>query len=753
MRVPVRYPSGEVGTVDEAELEQAVRAGYQPLSGQEIQTERYREAVREDPLGGVTALAVGGLKGASFGAAPWLAVKGTELFSGKEKADEVRQALSAIEEEHPTISTGAELVGGLAIPTGIIGKGAGAVVGKVAPGLLASAGGRIAAKGIELGLQGSTEGAIFSVGHQLSEDALGDHETTAEKLLAAAGKGALWGGAIGGGLGLAGGAVSEGISGITRKLAGKSEEAIAGLKPTIPEGGMRQVASELAEEQAWKATGAKMGDELKLRGVSSNEVGRTLLDEGIVTGTSSKATMASRVAAKVEEVGERLGKLTNKLDTSTVRPSTSTILERARNEVLVPLESMPGYATERNAVKSYIDDFERIVGDGWTFSDLRDVRIKLDKKLKFDKLSAPGSVEELRKVRSIIEEEFETAAANASKELGENVARDYATTKELYSKLQTANKILERESARQAGNRAISLTDTIAGVGGLMTGNPLHGIMAAGANKLMREYGNQAAADLLNRVSNLGVVSKAASSVDARLAKAVTDAVHAPSAAEAVARVTKGQAVAVANDVAQLAANPSALIERTSRAFENLSNVAPKTATALAMTTMRAVQFLNEKAPKANQRVATLTPQLDNQRYSDADVSKFAQYLDAVEDPLTVLEDLRRGSISKEGIEAVKAVYPKIYEQMRTETMTRLSELKKPLPYEQRLQLGKLLDIPADPTLTPEFIKAQQARFAPTQPSAPQQAAPSSPNGGYGRKGRPTDTQAYLTKSERIERQ
>lgn len=759
--VPVYDPTGTVGTIPEENLDAAVRAGYKPLSGKEIQVERLREAVREDPMSGLVAGAVGGLKGASFGLAPWLAVKGTELFSGKEKADEVRQALSALDAEHSTLSTGAELLGGALVPTGIIGKGAGAVVSKVAPGLMASAGGRIAAKGIELGLQGATEGALFSTGHQLSEDALGDHETTAEKLFAAAGKGALWGGVIGGGLGLAGGAVSEGIRGVAGKLAERAEglaskaegEAIPGLKKTIPEGGVRQVASDLAEEQAWKATGAKMGDELKLRGITPQEVGRTLLDEGIVTGTASKATMAERVAAKAKEVGESLSKLTNKLDTSTVRPSTSAILERARNEVLVPLDSMPGYAAERAAVKGYIDDFERIVGDGWTFSDIRDLRIKLDKKLKFDKVSAPGTVEELRKVRNIIEDEFESAATNASKELGENVARDYATKKELFAKLQTANKILERETARQAGNRAISLTDTIAGVGGLMTGNPLHGLMAAGANKLMREYGNQAAADLLNRASNVDTLRRVASSVDSKLAKGVSDAVHMPAPAESGVRLSKGKVIAIANDVANLASNPAALTERMSKAFTNVSAVAPKTATALAMTTARAVMFLDSKAPKAKGQIATLTPQLDAPKYSDADVAKFAQYLDAVQDPLSVLEDLRRGSISKEGVEAVREVYPKIYEQMRTETMNRLSQLQKPLVYEQRLQLSYLLDIPADPTLTPEFKKAQQARFAqPAQPT-PQQPPSNGPNGGYGRKVPPRDTATYQTESERIARQ
>ena len=63
-------------------------------------------------------------------------------------------------------------------------------------------------KGIAKGAGSAVEGSLYGVGHLISEEALGRAEFNAENLMAYGGKGALWGGLVGGGLGGLGKTVS-----------------------------------------------------------------------------------------------------------------------------------------------------------------------------------------------------------------------------------------------------------------------------------------------------------------------------------------------------------------------------------------------------------------------------------------------------------------------------------------------------------------------------------------------------------------
>ena len=91
------------------------------------------------------------------------------------------------------------------------------------------------------------------------------------------------------------------------------------------------------------------------------------------------------------------------------------------------------------------------------------------------------------------------------------------------------------------------------------------------------------------------------------------------------------------------------------------------------------------------------------------------------------IDDARRGKLRTEGVEALKVVYPTIYEGLRAQVHAAIAEKGERLSYQDRLRLGRLLDLPTDPSLEVEALRAYQGiqRQAPP-PNRPVNAAPSS---------------------------
>ena len=103
--------------------------------------------------------------------------------------------------------------------------------------------------------------------------------------------------------------------------------------------------------------------------------------------------------------------------------------------------------------------------------------------------------------------------------------------------------------------------------------------------------------------------------------------------------------------------------------------------------------------------------------------------LRAVENPTSILDDLAAGRLTPESIDAVRTVYPETFAEIQGQVMDRLTTMEqrgeRP-SYAKRVELGLLLGIPTDPTMTPESIAALQAQYQPTEAEAagPQPAPP-----------------------------
>ena len=175
------------------------------------------------------------------------------------------------------------------------------------------------------------------------------------------------------------------------------------------------------------------------------------------------------------------------------------------------------------------------------------------------------------------------------------------------------------------------------------------------------------------------------------------------------------------DDVMKLAADPSALVDRIAENLGQFGDHAPDTAAALSATAYRAVQFLASKAatpPKGGPLAQKWHP-------SPSDVAKFGRYLEAVQDPASVMRHAAAGTLAPEHVEALQTVYPAYYAHLQGRILDRLTANPKAVPYRARVMLALLSGVDPDGTLSPASIQRAQAVFAAPSPrDSSQQASP-----------------------------
>jgi hypothetical protein len=155
--------------------------------------------------------------------------------------------------------------------------------------------------------------------------------------------------------------------------------------------------------------------------------------------------------------------------------------------------------------------------------------------------------------------------------------------------------------------------------------------------------------------------------------------------------------------------DPEKLVNRASEAYSELSQIAPRVAQSLSAKSAQAAMFLYEKMPK-NPNSGDMIFSMKKWYPSDLEISKWKKYVEAVENPRSALRDLKEGKMTHEQADALRNVYPQLYRELQERIIEELPKVGDELPYQKRLQLGILFQIPTDPSLRPDFIQQMQQR-------------------------------------------
>jgi hypothetical protein len=152
----------------------------------------------------------------------------------------------------------------------------------------------------------------------------------------------------------------------------------------------------------------------------------------------------------------------------------------------------------------------------------------------------------------------------------------------------------------------------------------------------------------------------------------------------------------VAREITELARNPALLSEVVSGNLMGIQTFAPGHAEVMGVKLANVVGFLSQKLPRA----ATLPSAFSRPwRPTDEEMNRFSRYLRASLTPLQVYEEFTEtGVLAKETVESWKAVWPEKHQEIREKIFENIEAAKK-LPYQKRIAISQMFDIPLEPAM------------------------------------------------------
>lgn len=177
-------------------------------------------------------------------------------------------------------------------------------------------------------------------------------------------------------------------------------------------------------------------------------------------------------------------------------------------------------------------------------------------------------------------------------------------------------------------------------------------------------------------------------------------------------------------------ANPQALIDSTTAKTGEIHQAAPNITNALNSSAYTAASFLQSKLP-TTVKGGILNKESDP---SSAEIAHFQRYRTMVENPLSVFQQVKAGTLTPEGVEALNTVYPSLASNIKERVMDNLTALKDPtkIPYQTKLSLSMLIGEPLDQSLKPQSIASNQQVISANNLANAQQKQPSKQSNSKG---------------------
>lgn len=710
--------------------------------------------------------------------------KGLETFGDKASADAYAQRQAQVAEANPGYKLAGNVVGMAAMagvgPSGaaraIPGVGVSAIGGAVESAAanvlknVASRGvaGRALATAGELGARGLVEGALYGGGQELASELTHDPELDADKIFAATGWGALGGGAGGAALGAAGSLLKSGVGAVAGKVAQRASglaEREGGALAAAGEQGEANWIRGQANERAWRATGGRkayVAEAEKYLPNGVRDVGDAMLRHGVIDAEGklldvglegTPTALAERFKEPIAAVGAKIGDIT---DQSGARIGVDRVMNVFK-QVHDPLASKAGFDNVRKGVIDYGNElFEKLgikpgadgvplPGQSVSLKDMLFQRHALDELIYREgtPLNPSARIQELRNIRggleNLITEEMDAASGQVKGEL----ASQYRALKKDYQALKIGQKAADDAATRGVANRDFSLTDKIlgsaGGAAGAAIGGPIGGLIAgagtAAVSKVVRERADAVAAVALHRFSQSQAIARIVGKVDEQINAAAHGLLTAPPKGALPGappnEKPRLRAQTTMKQLAAMQADPEGTAERIARHTEEIGVTSPELAQAMTQRHVAAMSFLASKVPVVFEH-DPLDPH-PAPRMTDADAATFNRYAYYTEKPQRFFAEMSRGKITYEGAETAAALMPRAFAELQSRTLDAIATHMargRNIPFQQRLRLGDVLDIPAVAAQQPAHASFLQQNVVPLPSSnkpAPAKSRAASP--------------------------
>jgi hypothetical protein len=165
------------------------------------------------------------------------------------------------------------------------------------------------------------------------------------------------------------------------------------------------------------------------------------------------------------------------------------------------------------------------------------------------------------------------------------------------------------------------------------------------------------------------------------------------------------------NDLSTASTNLNTLSQNTGVSSDIISHGgAPEIGNQYNAKQLNMVNYLMQQAPKNPDPPKPFTKDGDNWAPSTKELNTFKEKVETVNDPFSVLDRLKDGTLTRNNVDALKAVYPKLYAQISNQVMAQA--FNKTLPFQARTKISLLTGMPIDNAFQHNKLMSLQANFA-----------------------------------------
>lgn len=720
-RVQLRDAQGGAFSVPREQVAEALSGGEFRLESPEEFEKRSISAERGTLGQRAITAGEGAVRGATFGlGTAALAELGGEDYrqAALERAAENPKTALVSEIAGATLpsvlSGGSGAVGAAArlTPAAMVARGASAL-GRGAEGLAARVGlggAGVIPSALRAGASGAAAGAfetgLYGMGSNLAEDSLEGVDWTAERALAGLMSGAEFGAPTGGALGA--GAVAG-----RRLLKAAASEVVDGMV----KGGQsfRRAVEDWAEERAAASIAGK-GDAVDdlvanvSRGGAQPERAERLaarLRDSVETGTRGEVSDVARREAKSAATAREA--MIRELDSAGAVPNVEGI-RGAIDEAVEGLSdagSKAAAARLRRAGSSTprtVADAERL------HSDLQEVA-------DWARKTKSSALPEIERTVDRVSAHIDEAAASVSP-AAQSVWSSVRQSADDWRTL--ANHVGKQPLTDQEVGKLIGLAGTATSIA---TGSvlPYLGAAAVGQNPAVRQFLRERGGAALGWLaSHAGWFERSANSAAKRIAGGDPSgaAARALGTAKPKERAGRGllaslqtyplsdervsvsrQYAALVDHVEQDQRNPGRIADRAARIVAPIARSQPEVAMAMSRIVAEDAAWLASQMPQpVNSNAESITPlgPRNQPKVPKSQKRKVIAYAKALTNPMAVFEGMASGHVDWDGLDAIKARRPGMWDEMRERVIVAANEAGDDLPFRKRIMLGLAFDFPSD---------------------------------------------------------
>lgn len=426
-----------------------------------------------------------------------------------------------------------------------------------------------------------------------------------------------------------------------------------------------------------------------------------------------------KVATKQPEV-RALEQYTNDLNNASALIAGDKVGLNKEMDILTSLKSSNASPDLINAQQNKIDQLTNHLADNHNLSltELWQQRQALDQKIFAEKRAAIGNPspihEELTKVRNLIQDEINSKANSLVGQ--ENFTDKLDNLNKQFRYLNTVEDVVDNSAAAEKSRRNFSLSDYLTGgFGGVSASaafshpfGAVSGLAGGVANKFLRENGNSLIAQYGNKLSVYladlakkeaqGQLDKIPAALKYLVSNKTATVPQAASSAFTQLLGTEHKSDEQAfddlnNKVNVAIQNPNQHIDGINQFF---ASGAPNIANAYQQQNQKVINYLYNALPKNPS--APQPFQTSKWKPSKQELRNLKDKVNIINNPYNSIDLLKNGRLNNNHVDALKNVYPSVYNNMVNQIMQYGSQNPK-MPYKYKLQLSLLTGVDLDDSL------------------------------------------------------